>query len=292
MATGLPVLALDTFPANAPRRPWYAARLAWHVAQYPVVSTPHAHSFYLLLYVTHGGGTHTVDLITYELRPGSVFFLSPGQVHHWTLSADADGFIVFFAADFLLAHYPGGRLYEYPFFTPAQPPVAYLPPDEAELRPLFERVLTEAGAETAALNQGAVIAAWLYLILELAARRFPLPRPTAAALGVQQLRDFSRLLNQHYRTKKQVQDYADLLHLTPNHLNAVCRRVVGSTARALIHERVLTEARRLLTHSAQSVAQIAASLGYPDAAYFTRFFRQHVGLAPEQFRRGAAASAG
>lgn len=39
---------------------------------------PRAHDFYLLLLPHRRTGTHTVGLVTYELRPGSLFFLAPG----------------------------------------------------------------------------------------------------------------------------------------------------------------------------------------------------------------------
>ena len=75
------------------------------------------------------------------------------------------------------------------------------------------------------------------------------------------------MLNQHYRTKRSVSDYAPLLHVTANHLKALCRRVFSKTASALIHERVVVEAQRLLSYSALGVAQVSYELGFEDASY-------------------------
>lgn len=286
-APALPILALNAF-ARPGHKPWYyIQRLEVHMAQFPQVHAPHAHNFYLLLYVTHGQGTHTIDLLTYALRPGSLFFLMPGQVHAWELSADARGFILFFAADFYVQNYPAGRLAEYPFFIPRNQPVIYLSTSEKKILPLFERVLEEE--ETAAPNRSAVVAAYVYLLLELAARAYA-PTPDAAQLpayGLEQVRRFGQLLNAHFRTEKTVGYYAGALALTANHLNAICRRVLDKTASALIHERVVAEAQRLLTHSAQSVGQVADAVGFADASYFARYFRKYVGLTPEAFRQTA-----
>jgi AraC-like DNA-binding protein len=104
-------------------------------------------------------------------------------------------------------------------------------------------------------------------------------------LAQSQIRQFGALLNQHYRTRRSVRDYAELLHLTANYLNALCRRVLGQTASDLIHARVVLEARRLLTHSALSVAQVADELGFDDPSYFGRYFRKYVGQSPEAFRQ-------
>ncbi|GAA4374811.1 AraC family transcriptional regulator [Hymenobacter koreensis] len=289
----LPVLALHQFPQPPAQQAYYIERLETHVVRFPHVNEPHAHDFYLLLYITHGSGSHTVDLVSYDLRPGSLFFVAPGQVHHWVLQPDTQGYVVFFDAEFYLFRYPGNRLYEYPFFAPQHAPVLYLlnttdgaPTNadaETELRPLLARMHTETQA--AHPNTAEVVRSYLHLCLELATRAYP-PAPAAETKhALQQVREFGTLLNQHYRTRRTVQEYADLLHLTPNHLNAVCRRTLNKTASALIHERVVVEAQRLLRHSALSVAQVAYELGFEDASYFTRYFRKYTGRTPEAFRQ-------
>ncbi|UOQ99349.1 AraC family transcriptional regulator [Hymenobacter sp. 5317J-9] len=283
-ATAPPVLALASFPQSPSAQPYYCDRLETHVVRFPHVNVAHAHDFYLLLYITAGTGTHTVDLVTYELRPGSVFFLAPGQVHHWQLAPEVRGYVVFFSADFYLFRYPGPGLYAYPFFGSAHPPVRYLPPAETEIQPLFQRLFDEYFESRA--NQAEVFRSYLHLVLELAARHYPAHAAEAeAGLPAQQIRQFGALLNEHYRTRRSVSDYADLLHLSANHLNALCRRVLNKTASALIHERVVTEAQRLLSHSALSVAQVAYELGFEDASYFVRYFRKYAGTTPEAFRQ-------
>ena len=283
----LPVLPLAAFPlpltAPALRRPYYVQQLAAHAAQFPGVSAPHTHDFYLLLYITHGSGTHTIDLQTYTLQPGALFFLVPGQVHGWELSDDAAGYIVFFEAGFYQRRYAAGRLQGYPFFDARHAPMCYLPTPDTAVAPLLDRLWQEVGLP--AIPDDEVVAAYLFLILELAARHYPAAPAPEAMLGSQQVRAFSALLNQYFQQEKTVAYYADQLNITPNHLTAICRRVVGHPARHLILVRVMTEAQRLLRHAASPVAEVAASLGYDDASYFSRAFKKHVGSTPEAFRR-------
>ncbi|WP_223650854.1 AraC family transcriptional regulator [Hymenobacter psoromatis] len=288
-AATLPVLPLAAFPpaeatGPASRRPYYVQQLETHAARFPGVSAPHTHDFYLLLYLTRGGGTHTIDLQAYELRPGALFFLAPGQVHGWTLSADAAGYIVFFEAGFYQQRYPAGRLHGYPFFDPGQLPVVYLPPGHNDIAPLLAQLWAEVAPPRPEPDEE-VVAAYLFLVLELAARGYPVASGPAAALGRQQVRRFSQLLNQHFWHEKTVAFYANALHVSPNHLTAVCQRVVGRPARSLILARVMAEAQRRLHYSADSVAQLAEALGYAEASYFSRAFKKHVGMTPEAFRR-------
>lgn len=279
-----PVLPLTAFPPPTGPQAYYMAGLAEHLARFPHVRAPHAHDFYLLIYVTQGRGTHTIDQVSYELRPGSVFFLAPGQVHHWQLPPEVEGYVVFFSAEFYLFRYPGPRLYEYPFFDGVHPPVLYLEPTaETELRPLLARLHQETRHPEP--QQAEVVRAYLLLLLELAARHFAAPATEGAALARQQVRQFGALLNQHYRQQRTVHEYAEQLHLTAGHLNAVCRRVLNKTASTLIHERVVVEAQRLLTHSALSVAEIAHALGFDDPSYFGRYFRKYAGQPPEAYRQ-------
>jgi AraC family transcriptional activator of pobA len=50
-------------------------------------------------------------------------------------------------------------------------------------------------------------------------------------------------------------------------------------------QRLVLEARRRLIYAASSVSSIAADLGFKDPAYFSRFFRRHLGIGPLDFRR-------
>ena len=80
-------------------------------------------------------------------------------------------------------------------------------------------------------------------------------------------------------------EYARLLYITPNHLNAVTQDVLGVTAGDIIRERIVLEAKRLLTNADMDVNQIADDLNFQDNSYFTRFFKKYVGVTPEQFRK-------
>jgi AraC family transcriptional regulator, transcriptional activator of pobA len=44
------------------------------------------------------------------------------------------------------------------------------------------------------------------------------------------------------------------------------------------------EAKRQLAYSQRSVKEICYELGFEDPAYFSRFFRNHTGYAPHDFR--------
>ncbi len=96
---------------------------------------------------------------------------------------------------------------------------------------------------------------------------------------------FRMLVDKEYRQHRRVGFYARKLAISATHLNRISRAELGDSALGVVNRRLITEATRDLTFSRLSVKQIAHSLGFDDAAYFSRFFSAHVGQAPTEFRR-------
>lgn len=100
---------------------------------------------------------------------------------------------------------------------------------------------------------------------------------------VDRLRD---LVETDFRRTRRLADYARALGLTADRLNDHCKRVAGVTAGHLVRQRVVTEAKRQLMFTDQSISEIAYDLGFNDPTHFTRFFRRYTGLTPHAFREG------
>jgi AraC-like DNA-binding protein len=95
------------------------------------------------------------------------------------------------------------------------------------------------------------------------------------------------LVEKHYTTVHAPGEYAEMLCVSQNHLNSTVRKMLDKTIGDLVHERIILEAQRLLFNTELSVKEIAFGLNYDDPSYFTRFFRKHTGLSPQEFRESA-----
>lgn len=95
---------------------------------------------------------------------------------------------------------------------------------------------------------------------------------------------FRALLEEHYKEHWKIHDYAQALHISVSTLNRLCHETLGTTAKNLIQERLLIEAKRRLIYTRQTLAEIAYTLGFKDPAYFSRVFKQLAGESPKSFR--------
>ena len=284
----LPVLHIDDFDQATKQYPdVYVQSFSEHVAQYQFIQTPHRHDFYLLAIFTSGHGTHTIDFVDHPIQPGSVFFMSPAQVHTWSFSADADGYLIFFNPAFYLVDYPARKLFDFPLFHAlGTPPVIYLTPTDAvDIADLFRRVQQEAAGN--GYRREDIIRSYLNIIL-VTVSGFCLANYSSnvSPYAQSQIRHLELLVEQHYAAHKTVRDYADLMSLSEKQLYTVCQTALGKPLQKIIQERLLLEAKRLLVHTDLTVAQIADRLNFVDHSYFNRFFRKAAGVTPEQFRRG------
>jgi len=100
----------------------------------------------------------------------------------------------------------------------------------------------------------------------------------------QLLNEFRKLVNNRFVELRTAKDYALTLNISPNYLNALCKEIYFKTVSEIIQERVILEAKRLLTHTVLNVSEISYKLGFKDNSYFGRYFRKAVGVSPEKYR--------
>jgi len=98
-------------------------------------------------------------------------------------------------------------------------------------------------------------------------------------------RQFSRLVEIHYKEKHTVADYADMLGMAPKTITHKLRKMHLAQPNEIIKERIILEAKRLLLYTAMSAKQVAYYLGYDDPAYFNRLFTAKVGGTTSDFRK-------
>ena len=95
---------------------------------------------------------------------------------------------------------------------------------------------------------------------------------------------FLALVNRHYKTRHDVQFYADQLNVSPNYLNKLSKTNLGASAKDFIFNRIISEARLLLRLTPVNVNELAYKLGFNDPNYFIRCFKKYCGITPKEFQ--------
>jgi len=283
----LPIFRIQDFDAQTRREQYfYLNYFANHLREHQFIQKPHKHNFYIVLLLTSGYGTHTIDFKTYTVQPRTVYFLSPGQVHSWQLTTDADGYILFFTSKFYLWGHPQNKLYDFPYFNALlhRPLLQVTEAEEVQLTEIIRSIAREHVGRQPSKED--IIRDYLDILLILLTRMYQAQNPEEQVSSGEllQLQNLENLIDRHYKAHQPVSFYADQLHVTVKQLNESSKRTIGKTVKELIQHRVVLEAQRLLVHSPLTITQIAAELGYFDNSYFSRFFKKHAGQTPEQFR--------
>ena len=230
------------------------------------LSAPHRPTFHHLVLVTRGEGTHTIDFQKHRLRAGTVFHVAPGQVHQFGREPGLDAWLVVFEPDFVRQHLPP--------LAPAMPP----PARRTTLETLFESTAREFEAFDGSPRHRALLRA-LVETTALASEVSP-----AELEGAALVQRFRAALERSFREAHEVAAYAAILRCSTRTLTRHCERWAGTSAKRLIDERVVLEARRELAHGTQLVSGLSESLGFAKPTQFVKFFRRLTSDTPAHFR--------
>lgn len=240
----------------------------------------HRHNFYELMVVETGQGTHEIDFIDYAVEAGQFFVLHPNQVHRLQRADLPAGRVLIFDETFLAPELRQS-IFEHFYTSPNLTPNSN---DYSAIIASFTAIQTELARPDQSIALLTSLLQTLFLQL-LRTRQHPSARFAGQSnFDYDLFVRFRSRLDQASLPTEEVATYADALAVTERKLNEVSRRFAGKTARQLLNEQVVLEAKRLLAFSPDEVKTIAFTLGFTDPFYFSRFFKRQTGVSPEQFR--------
>jgi len=237
--------------------------------------------------VTAGPVTVTLDETRAVLAGPATMIIPAGAVHGFRFRADTQGYVL--TVD--LARVLGMATVNHrsPIETLFYEPRVLDLRQDGQLAERIERLLERLMQEFKQPDSWtAPIVGWLACSALWALAQGTTAHGTSELRGGQEavrLRRFRQLIESQYLNHQPVAHYARQLSVSETTLNRLCRSLAGTTAFDLVQRRLGLEARRRLVYAAGSVNAIARELGFKDPAYFSRFFRRHSGVSPNEFRR-------
>ncbi|WP_299245556.1 AraC family transcriptional regulator [uncultured Aquimarina sp.] len=252
------------------------------------IDTPHRHDFYIILLVSKAKGIHIIDFNEFLLEDCQVFFLSPGQVHQILEEQKSYGWVITFSRQFLIKNNIDYRFIEdINLFQD----YGYTPPlslNETQLEKLntysvqiFETYHIDSKFKLEAIG------ALLKLLLIYSNNICDISRkdPQQLHAGSTILKEYKNLVEEHFSDWHKVHQYAETLHVTPDHLNRTIKSLIGKTAKEYLQSRIIVAAKRLLSFSGKTTKEIGYELGFSEPANFSNFFKKCTSFSPSKFRQ-------
>ncbi|MGZ5189376.1 MAG: helix-turn-helix domain-containing protein [Flavisolibacter sp.] len=265
----------------------YCLRLKENMPAMEQYKPPFKKDFYFIALVNNAGNTKiTYDNTSVTELNSFLVFQSPGLMYSFYRDDIASGYLLYFKKECFSFFKPDFEK-EFPFFDLLHTNFFKLNQSRFnEFAPLFEDMFQayESTNDKQHMAASLKLLALLYQLKEFATafnqweQGFTTPQQIL-------LKKFIQLVNNYYLEKRTIEEYADLLYITPNHLSQSIKAATGKNALVFINERIVTEAKSLILYTDFDMAQIAWQLNFSDPANFGKFFKRHVGTTPLEFRK-------
>ena len=250
---------------------------------------PHVHTFYEILWFQEGTGLHYVDFQEYPIHPGTIFFLTPGQVHHFDGSDAYKGLAIKLCTDFMQSSGDDSDLFvKYDLFHTFDTTPYYVIDNDtaAQLKALVDSMEEELRTGSG-IGHTDMLRSLLKIFL-IKVHRYGHKVGELQLDGLKPAHrlfvQFRRMLEKDYATKHTVQEYADGLNVAVRTLNKCVNECSGRSPLGFITERIMLEAKRQVRYSNLMIKEIAYNLGYEDSSYFVKLFKRQTGMLPSEFR--------
>lgn len=247
----------------------------------------HRSGFYHIIWFKDCNVTHLVDFKPVKIKSNSLLFLNKDVVHRFDDKETVKGIVLLFTDSFFCKSENDTKFLR----------TSILFNDLLEVSPIqlndqavaFNSLLKLMTYESQVLNDGFqanILQKLLYNFLLFAEREKHKQGFTRIKKGadLDYVMLFKDLLESDYKNQKQVKYYAKKIIVTEKRINQATTKILGKSAKELIDDRVLLEAKRILTHTQDSIKEIAYQLGFDEPTNFIKYFKKHVSATPTEFR--------
>lgn len=241
----------------------------------------HNHMFHSIHYICSGKGIYRMNGNTYTAEAGTVFVFVPGTKLMWFFAEGLEFYHIRFDPKQCLNKNNSWSLLEleptsFPFFG------SYGVIRPCEIRQRFEEVHAQWNSPDP-YSQYACDIAFRALWLSLAENLRDLSNTGDAVAAV---RDSITYLQNHYQKQITVTGLARMTGISSGHYTRLFKRLTGFTPKEYIIQIRINKAKELLAYNNLPLKEVASQAGYDDELYFSKLFKQAVGVAPTIYKSG------
>lgn len=251
------------------------------------IDEPHRHNFYTVLIIRQAKGFHKIDFNSYQLSSYQLYFVAPGQVHQVIEEEQTKGIAMTFSTDFLVQNsIPISFISDLNLFQNygETPPLTSSQQQFESIENLAKEIfqLYKSNQNKKLLSIGA----YLKILLIQCSNICTIEETEEKEYAFNSIiRSFKNEVDNNFKKEHSSSFYAQLLNITPDHLNRTVKDKLGKTAKEYIQSRIITEAKRLLYFTDLTNKEIGYELGFNEPANFSAFFKKCTQSSPSDFKK-------
>ncbi|MCG1036688.1 AraC family transcriptional regulator [Polaribacter sargassicola] len=245
---------------------------------------PHQLKFYNLIFFIEGSGRHFIDFNWFPVQQNSLIYLTKEQVTAFDFSNNLKGFCIIFTEAYFVDCFANlSKDFVFRLFNPQLfSPILQIP-KESDFNDYF-KLLQKEYYNTAMFNQKNIINSLFTILISKAEnikQNQTIYIKDSSKISV--FKKFTSLIEHNLSKSRNASFYANELAITYKHLNSICKDLVNKTAKNVIDDYIILQAKRSLINSSIKSTELAYSLGFDDPTNFTKYFKKNTGLTPNSF---------
>lgn len=230
----------------------------------------------------------------YDYEEGTLVFVGPGQVIGVENNGELyqpKGHALVFHPDLTKGTSLGRHMADYNFFSYEVHEALHLSESERNLIfDCYEKIKQEL-SRSIDKHSRTLIVSNIELLLNYCVRFYDRQFITREHVNKGVLQKFEELLNDYFNSDKpreiglpSVSYCADQLNLSANYFGDLIKKDTGKSAQEYIQLKLMDIAKEKIFDASKSVSEIAYELGFKYPQHFSRSFKQHVGVSPNEYR--------
>ena len=252
----------------------------------------HAHQGMEFVYVQEGEGMAMIEQNIIPIKPGTIFYFQPFQIHHMKIySSESGSYIrskVLFEPEIFYPLFQHLPLIQKFFITLWKEQLPSQVVDVSDCRESFDQLFDQFKPDErfSAAEQQEQFSVLLICFLRLLQRAWKNVKPASleAPRTLSHAEKAFEWIETHFREPFDLDKMAEALYLTPQHLSRLFRSTTGSTISEYLLSRRLREACLYICTTELPIQEIAMHIGIPKVSRFCQQFKQRIGLTPLQYR--------
>ncbi|MBR6262477.1 MAG: AraC family transcriptional regulator [Prevotella sp.] len=254
----------------------------------PLATEPRKMHCLLVALCMEGSARYVVDTKEHVMRKNDVIILNNGQViGNYMLSPDCKGVAIMTSNDFFAEIIKEVHEMSQLFLFAYSHPVFNLKPEKAEVFISYFNIIRSKVDDLEHCFRRELAMSLLKAMIydignEIHQNQMNSPKRTRADAI---FNDFINLVKNNFRHKRRVSWYGQQLCITPKYLSETVKQVSHKTPNEWIDYYVTLEIRVLLRNSTMSIKEISQHLNFPNQSFLGKYFKEHVGMSPSNYRR-------